>query len=361
MILILLLVVMTAVVMALLLMPLLRERKSLQRSAFDLQVYEDQLRELQRDLDGRLIDDDQAEAARIEIKRRMLAASEHGHVATGASATVWRSTVMPIALAFSVPVGCSTLYLMLGAPELPSSPLAARAGPATQTATQVTSQASMPAPSAGSTFQPTAEQRAEILALPKTEQDEQINAMVDGLEQRLMTSTPDDLDGWMMLGRSRKVLGDPAAAAAAYQKALALLGSDDPRRRTIEIRLVEVGGQLPSAPLAPVDSAALSSTASSPTEGQQNAIAAGPEDPKNASVIAMVDGLTDRLKNNPDDLEGWLMLARSRTVLGEPEAAEVAYRRALSLLEPSHPRRAEIEARLEQAGGEGTAKLRSGD
>ena len=42
-----------------------------------------------------------------------------------------------------------------------------------------------------------------------------------------------------------------------------------------------------------------------------------------------MEGLAARLEDDPSDIEGWLRLAQSRTVLGEPEAAKEAYRRAL--------------------------------
>ena len=45
----------------------------------------------------------------------------------------------------------------------------------------------------------------------------------------------------------------------------------------------------------------------------------------------MVDGLAERLKENPDDYAGWLRLARARTVLGDKVAAKTAYGRAAAL------------------------------
>ena len=50
-----------------------------------------------------------------------------------------------------------------------------------------------------------------------------------------------------------------------------------------------------------------------------------------ATIRAMVDGLAEKLKRNPDDLKGWLMLARSYEVLGETEKAGQARARAEAL------------------------------
>lgn len=50
-----------------------------------------------------------------------------------------------------------------------------------------------------------------------------------------------------------------------------------------------------------------------------------------AEIAAMVDKLATRLKDRPDDAEGWTMLARSYTVLGRYSDAIPAYRHALEL------------------------------
>lgn len=45
----------------------------------------------------------------------------------------------------------------------------------------------------------------------------------------------------------------------------------------------------------------------------------------------MVDGLAARLEQSPDDLQGWVRLARARGVLGDTAAAVDAYARAVAL------------------------------
>ncbi|MFM2043582.1 MAG: cytochrome c-type biosis protein CycH [Pseudomonadota bacterium] len=57
-----------------------------------------------------------------------------------------------------------------------------------------------------------------------------------------------------------------------------------------------------------------------------------------AMIRTMVDGLAARLDQQPDDLAGWLRLARARTVLGEQAAAEAALKRATEIA----PDRADI-------------------
>jgi len=50
-----------------------------------------------------------------------------------------------------------------------------------------------------------------------------------------------------------------------------------------------------------------------------------------AQIVAMVDKLAERLQQNPDDGEGWAMLARSYSVMERNEDALRAYSRALAL------------------------------
>ena len=68
---------------------------------------------------------------------------------------------------------------------------------------------------------------------PRSEGNQEvfIRSMVDRLAAR-MEKNPSDLDGWLKLGRSYKVLGEYDKAARAYEKALAL-APDDPEIRTL--------------------------------------------------------------------------------------------------------------------------------
>ncbi len=71
-----------------------------------------------------------------------------------------------------------------------------------------------------------------------------IRSMVDGLEARLQDE-PDDLDGWLQLTRALMVLGEEDRALAALRGAeplVAELPADDPRRKTVEEGLAQLGG-----------------------------------------------------------------------------------------------------------------------
>jgi len=71
-----------------------------------------------------------------------------------------------------------------------------------------------------------------------------------------------------------------------------------------------------------------------PMAADEKGLAASFADPKmdDPKIIAMVEGLARKVKERPDDVQGWALLARSMTALGRfPEAAD-AYERLSKLL-----------------------------
>jgi cytochrome c-type biogenesis protein CcmH len=58
---------------------------------------------------------------------------------------------------------------------------------------------------------------------------------------------------------------------------------------------------------------------------------AAPHATSSEQIAAMVDKLAERMKTNPDDAEGWAMLARSYSVLGRHPEALVIYEKAIKL------------------------------
>ena len=118
--------VLTAAVLLLIVPPLLRTAGSgPDREEFDREVYRDQLDELERDRARGLINDAQAEAAKAEIARRMLATAEESGNA-GAPTTARSGRVLAVLLALVLPVGALAVYGSVGRPDLPAQPLASR-------------------------------------------------------------------------------------------------------------------------------------------------------------------------------------------------------------------------------------------
>ncbi len=119
----------TLAVLALLLWPLLRRQPvDAPCGDFDVAVYRDQLAEIDKDCERRLLSPAQAEAARTEIQRRMLAAADAAETAASLAQgdNSHRQWLMALVLAAALPLGVGVMYAWLGAPALPAKPYAAR-------------------------------------------------------------------------------------------------------------------------------------------------------------------------------------------------------------------------------------------
>lgn len=350
--------------------PMLRPpRMGETRDAYDTAVYLDQLEELDRDRARGLIDETQADSARIEIERRLLQASRAEHA--GKAPRVRRQIGLAVALLIFVPLLSIPLYLDIGSPDLPDQPFATRIVP----------------------------------EVPENPIVTQARERLAAAEARTVT-TPDDPDVWADLGRFRLVTGDTEGAVTALTQALALdptrgdiasaygealarqadgrvtaearrafgtaleRNPADPRARYFlalgdyqegrEQSALEAWAALArtaprDAPWLPSVLARIDETARDlgeiPEDWLPAFVTERPSGPSGADIQAaqdmspeerqemirgMVDGLAARLEDSPDDVEGWRRLAQSQEVLGEPEAAALAYDRALAL-DPDDP------------------------
>ncbi len=74
-------------------------------------------------------------------------------------------------------------------------------------------------------------------------------------------------------------------------------------------------------------------------------------DAQQQMITSMVEGLAAKLKDNPNDYEGWAKLARSYNVMGRMDQAALAYEKAMPLVEKEADLLldyAEVLAKLEQ-------------
>ncbi|MDF1719285.1 MAG: c-type cytochrome biogenesis protein CcmI [Minwuia sp.] len=191
----------TLAVSAYLLRPLIRNsEEGVRRGDFDLTVYRRQLNELDADADRGVISGQEAEAARVEIQRRMLQTAKDGEEAarTGDNSRL----IVGAILAVILPISGLAIYMYLGSPHLPAQPLADR-GISTPAGSQVAQ--------AGS-GQATAASQEGL---------ESIEKMVESLSARL-ADDPTDFDGWMLLGRSFGVMEAYDRAVEAYARAASL-------------------------------------------------------------------------------------------------------------------------------------------
>jgi cytochrome c-type biogenesis protein CcmH len=195
-------------------------------AAFDLEVYRDQLGELERDEARGLVGAVQATAARAEIGRRMLAAAERvkaggdntrrdpGATATAAPPVPRPAKITALAVMVLVPLGALAVYAAIGHPELPAMPLASRDLAAEQAAGQAAEQV------AGDAGGQATEGAAQT---PQPPHD--IALALEKLLDHLKTN-PDDLRGWSLAGRTLARLDRIPEAVEALRHAAALAGDD---------------------------------------------------------------------------------------------------------------------------------------
>jgi cytochrome c-type biogenesis protein CcmH len=382
----------TAACLITLLHPLLRAPRApgAGRARHDLEVYHDQLAELEREREHGMIAPADAAAARVEIERRMLAAdAEDSQEAKGPTMAVTpRARHIAIALVVLVPAAALALYLWEGSPEMPGAPYAERSA-----------------------------ERERLLA----EAPEGLGERMAELAE-LIEGQPENLEAWRLLGRGYFALAHYQDSAGAYRRAVALAPGDgallsemgqslvyaaegevtdearqvfaqvrtaepDEPRARYYLGLAEAQAGRPEealkiwvalerdsaqdAPWLPVlrqgiaqlsaesgiapppapDESVGTAGVAGPSREQVEAAAEMSEEDRTAMIDGMVERLAARLEENPDDLDGWLMLGRSRASRGEPEEAVEAFRRAAELA-PENPTVAGLyaEALFQNAG-----------
>jgi cytochrome c-type biogenesis protein CcmH len=103
-----------------------RHSNPLSSSAADVAVYRDQLAEIANDRARGLIGERETEAARIEIARRLIGASNESLDRKTSGSPDTRRRVAALAALAGIPVAALLLYLTLGSPGLPGAPLSGR-------------------------------------------------------------------------------------------------------------------------------------------------------------------------------------------------------------------------------------------
>jgi cytochrome c-type biogenesis protein CcmH len=163
--------------------PLLRERQGQSTAAKDFAVYRDQLKEVDADLGRGAISAAEADAARAEIKRRILALPPIAAPEESRNA----SRQFAVAIGLGVAVVSIGTYLTLGTPLLPGKP-----------------------------YDRAAEREATIGAVVN-----EFEAMTAKLAERLKAE-PNNKEGWRVLGLSYLQLGRMKEGIEALERALAL-------------------------------------------------------------------------------------------------------------------------------------------
>jgi cytochrome c-type biogenesis protein CcmH len=357
----------TAIVLLVLLRPLASTgANDIAPEAFDAAVYRDQLGEIESDRARGLIGEAEAEAARLEIARRLLRADSKERASDRAAKPSSAKIVATLVVALALPVLALGLYLVYGSPRLPDQPLAARLedpgsdrnlealvarvearlrehpeeGEGWEVIAPVYlgwgrySDAAQAYGEAIRLLGPSAkllsgQGQALVLANNGVVTEEARRALDQALE---LDSTL--VEPRILLTIAKEQDGQFAAAIADWKALLAKQQGDAPWRETVEKRIAEDEAHLSGKPVAETDQTA-------PAEGNQQAqpgpsseeIAAAqnmsPAD-RQAMIERMVRGLAARLNQQGDDLLGWLKLVRAYSVLDRKDDAQKALARAKS-------------------------------
>jgi cytochrome c-type biogenesis protein CcmH len=367
----------TVVVAVLLLAPLLRaSARATRYDEGEAAVYRDQLRELERDKAEGLISAEDADYARAEIGRRLLAIANrekteegeepHDDVAPATAAVARRRyTGAQAFILLCLPVIGLAGYMEIGSPGTPDAPLEAR------------------------------------IADP----GDDVDLLVAKVERHLATA-PEDGNGWNVLAPVYFRIGRYDDAELAYRNAIRILGPDAERMsglgETIVVRndgivtddaqmafqaalkiepnnpradfylalALEQSGRRaealaafqniakaspPTAPWMPLVNQHIAANsagvplanapaATAEAGAQRNANPAAPGNPTAADIAnaqtmsdadrgemirGMVASLDARLKEDPNNFEGWMRLVRSYAMLDDKERAEAALQEGL--------------------------------
>jgi cytochrome c-type biogenesis protein CcmH len=311
------------------------------RTGGDVAVYRDQIDEIARDRATGLIGELEAEAARVEVSRRLIAAADDAEAeAAPKPGATRRRRVAAVAALVIVPAIAAALYLALGSPQLPGQPLASRANTPPQDrsleglVTQVeTHLARNPEDGRGwdvvapvylrlGRFDDAVKARRNALRLNGATADREAD-----LAEALLAAANGVITDEAKAGFERALARDASHVKARYFLGLAA-EQDGDRSAAATIWRGMLEGAPPMAPWVALVRQALARVDASPAPGPSaEDIAAAqsmaPED-RSAMVRGMVERLAQRLKEDGSDVEGWLRLVRAYTVLGEKERARQA-------------------------------------
>lgn len=341
---------MTAAAIFAVLWPL--SRRGAAAGGSDIAVYRDQLDEIVRDRASGLIGEAEAEAARIEVSRRLIAAADAAQAekSAGDRSPLWRRRVTALTGLLLLPLGAAAIYLALGSPQMAERPPATqgRTLPQDTSIQNLVSQveahlARNPDDARGyevvapvylrlGRFADAVTARRRLLALAgetaerQADLGEALAAAANGVItveakaafDRALTLDPAELKSKYYAGIAAEQDGDKPKAAAIWTDMLKAGPPDAPWVQVVREALTRVGATPPVAVLPPI--------AATPGPNATDIAAAGSMSEKDRGdmIRGMVARLADKLKEDGRDLEGWQRLLRAYVVLGERDKANAA-------------------------------------
>jgi cytochrome c-type biogenesis protein CcmH len=188
---------------------LLRERKPLtqaSQASANAKVYRDQILDLDREHDSGHISDEEWQQSRDELSMRLLedTSAADDPVAKTEKPAVWTAVVLAVAL----PISAMGFYMWVGEPEA-LNPMA--------------------------------------LKSPDQVDQKDLAKLAETLADKLQ-SQPENLQGWVMLGRTYRTLENFDASIRAYDAALKLSADDDLQLERIEVMAMQRQGNFDGEP-----------------------------------------------------------------------------------------------------------------
>ncbi len=372
MILWLILALMTAAAIFAVIWPLAQNPKAV-RSGSDVVVYRDQLDEVDRDLAAGAIGKAEAEAARVEISRRLLVAADLAKAASAAipAATAWHRRASAIVAVLLLPIGAGGLYLRLGSPGLASETLVAQADVQPDRQTSIENLVARVEEHLKSN--PTDGRGWEVLApvyMQIGRYAESVRAWRNTLQFLGESADREANLGEALMAEANGTV--TADAQAAFARAVTLDGTTVSARYYLGIAAEQDGRREEAAKIwrdliaeAPAGAHWVSDVRAALTrvEGKPGAPLSGPSpaqpagtvkqppDQQTAMIRGMVEGLAERLKKDGSDLDGWVKLVRSYKVLGEADKAQSAISDAQHALADDPDKRQRLDTALKELEG----------
>jgi len=322
----------------------------------DIEVYRDQLREVERDARVGLVGAAEAEEARAEIGRRILRLADGKADGAPRMASDRIGRLLVSAAVLAVPVLGWGAYAVLGSPALPDQRLEARLAksPAESSMDELVARAELHLrqnPQDGRGW--------DVLApiyLRLGRNDDAVTAFRNAIRldggsaqregglgealvaagqgivgadaraafERALAADPKDARARYFLALGYAQEGRSDAAADLWRRMEADLPADSPWRGAARQELARIGAQGDTGQDA----------ASGPAPGKDEVRAAMEMSSQDrlAMIEGMVSQLDARLRENPADLDGWQRLVRSYQVLGRRQEARDALARGVSAL-----------------------------
>jgi cytochrome c-type biogenesis protein CcmH len=339
-----------------------------QNDASEAAVYQDQLAEIDRDVTAGLIGSSEAEAARVEISRRLLAAVDNQRDPPVVSNIRLRRSAAIVALV-GLPIMAVAFYLPLGSPRLGDFPLAqrTRTPDVTQPLDNLVAQVEAhleknPTDGRGwNVLAPvlvrlgryndavrayhnsityngdSAERRADLGEAIAAAAGGVVTSEAKAEFERAIVLNADDAKASYFLGLAAEQDGRSSEAASIWRTMLAKAPPDAPWRPLVRAALARVGGS--TAPVLSDDAMAAAKDMN--------------ETDRSAMIHGMVERLASRLKQNSDDVEGWLRLVRAYMVMGDRDKAKSALSDARQAVANDAERLRQLNEGLKNLGFDG--------